>query len=907
MRSVVVLFNLLACLKLVQTASIYPFDSVNQYLSNSESDSSVSSKASVDLAHDDDEEEEEKEEEEDFVICIPTNSSRKTGIDIDKEFEENERSSLVQGYDDVIDNEDEETVTSVSKGCAETANDNVEEEEEEVEVIPPLFPRLVGIRNHALNCYASALLACLYNIPTVQEALFANVLRTLNEPNTSKYESLPVALATIFHKMRSTKSFIDLESYFVPAVKKTIKWKFEYMECVLDFWLRLSAAFPKEMTDLFKVETTENHFRESDRLLINSNNHLSNIILVCPSKKFKTIEKMLENDFIDEDAESFIISPEEQELYAHVLDGVIEEKVSIPSVTTFTITNAPKVLIFGIKRIYWDAETQEPVLNKTPLGFPETLNVNGEEYICSGNIEYDQFRRHYFAQNLDLLNDQWYVHDDKIVELIPDTTEAFNDLNDRFATNSCMVFYMKSSLIDEYVKGDASRLDIPFEVLTKLNSRSFKPQVKKTVQQAAEEVSEPSKKKRRRSVVETTAKEAVKVVEIEKSKKVVEDSKKRHRKGPDTEATLNKKVRGPFKKRGSEKKQVIDLEILESISNSESVEHTKERRVIGRSASKTKPHEKEESSKYFRSSLGEFADIKLGQHACFFDDESRNVYLEHVLVTLSRNPTVLEILFEEVKTKSPSDFIFRFTVVIMKILLGQREVSLAALTSELREIYGVSFDNVQSTWMDLSKLLPERIAPIPDLKLVVYEYDEPIEIVEESKCEYAKISPYMSRICPAGLKINGIYYDQEDPILAERTRRSIFKSDGVILPIGVNRFKHTSHLVDRPSFDNAPFCLNRGNRHISSYIGYDPSRRETISVHFNEADSADQVLLFYKGVPRFVPISEPLNKMVLQGLQQFSELILFPKLEDIGKEMPMLSDVPCILLDEFNIKEIPTK
>lgn len=879
-----------------------------------------------------------------FEICIPTNNSKTAAvIEIEEELVEEEDKSVKsqltrQNSDEVIDINDDDstdlTVTSANKeevrrldsvdsfsvNGTEIPEDQDEQEEEEVN--PPMFPHVVGIRNHALNCYASSLIACLYNIPLVQEALFANVLKNIDEPNTDRYECIATALSTIFYKMRSTKTFVDLETYFVPAVKRTINWDFGGLECALEFWGRFSAALPAEVSDLFKIDGVESHFRKSDNAFIKSENVSSNMIFVSPSKKYKSIEKLLEVDFIDEEAEDFTVFPEDQHLYAHLLDGPIEEKVNVNRRTTFRITNKPKVLIFGVKRVYWDASTNSSGLNTTILEFPENLKLNDEEYTCVGNVEYDSIRGHYFAQNLDLLNDQWYIHDDKKVEKIPDTTEAFADLSERFYTNSCLVFYIKTSLIDEYIENE-SKLAVPLPVIAKLTSRGRKSFFKRKRDVDPDNVIEipiapeaPQKITRRRlqNKQKIDANESVESVDVNETEIIV----KAQQEVPVVQDKI-KKVRGPYKKNVIRKKppaqakESTELQALDlTTSDNDKLIEATDIQTSEPSTAPEKPSKKFKSStliiketddglKYFRSSLGDVVDFRLGQNACMFIDQEHNVYLEHILVAISQNQTVVKILFEEVKTKSPSDFIFRFTLVILKILLGHGDVATAALTKELIEVYNFDFKDVRSTWTQLSQLLPEKISPIPSFKLIKYRNDEPVEIFEESQSDYITLRPYFCKPYPHGLNLNGVFTDIIDVEGPELFRRNIFKSDGVILPLKVSRIRND--LSGGATYDDSPIYIDTYDRTVYSYIGYDPSRKETFSVHWNAA-APTQVILFYKGMPRVVKISEELAKMIQHGLLRYSELILLARKDDLKQEMPMLSDVPRVLLDELNINQL---
>ena len=897
-----------------------------------------------------------------FEICIPTNNSKTAAvIEIEEERVEEEdksiRSQLTrQESDEVIDINDDDstdqTVTSANKeeirrldsvdsfSVNGTEIPEDEDEQEEEEVNPPMFPHVVGIRNHALNCYANSLIACLYNIPLVQEALFSNVLKNIDEPNTERYECIATALSTIFYKMRSTKTYVDLETYFVPAVKNTIQWDFGGLECVLEFWGSFSAALPAEVSDLFKVDGIESQFRKSDNVFIKSENVSSNMIFVSPSEKYKSIEKLLEVDFIDEEAEDFTVFPEDQHLYAHLLDGPIEEKVKVNRRSTFKITNKPKVLIFGVKRVYWDASTNSSGLITTTLEFPENLELNEEEYTCVGNVEYDPVRGHYFAQNLDLLNDQWYTHDDKKVDKIPDTNEAFTDLSERFYTKSCMVFYIKTSLIDEYIENE-SKLAVPLPVIAKLTSRGRKSFFKRKRDVDPDNIieipiapEEPQKITRRRlqnkRKIDTI--ESVESVDVNEPEIIV--------KAPQEEPVVQekiKKVRGPYKKNVIRKKpaqakesaelqaldltasasdndklaETSDIQISEStaapkLAETSDIQISEPSAAPEKPAKKFKSHnliirESDDGLKYFRSSLGDVVDFRLGQNACMFNDQEHNVYLEHILVALSQSQTVVKILFEEVKTKSPSDFIFRFTLVILKILLGHGDVSTAELTKELVEVYNFDFKDVRSTWTQLSQLLPEKISPVPSFKLIKYRNDEPVEIFEESQSDYITLRPYFCKPYPHRLNLNGVFTDIIDVEGPELFRRNIFKSDGVILPIKVSRIRNNPD--GGATYDESPIYIDTYDRTVYSYIGYDPCRKETFSVHWNAA-TLSQVILFYKGMPRVVKVSEELAKMIQHGLLRYSELILLAKKDDLKQEMPMLSDVPRVLLDELNINQL---
>ena len=866
------------------------------------------------------------EEEFFFEICIPTNTRKNVVTEIDHECEEaySESKEIIDINDDQIG----PSLSSVGKnGTLEYTSSIVVEQEQEGEdkdreqaddeqSIRTLFPRRIGIKNHALNCYASSLISCLYSIPSVHQALFSDFLKSIDEFDKKKNQSLTVALATIFYKMRFAKLTINLETLFAPTVKNVIGWKFKEMECVLEFWMRLSLALPVEIADLFKIEGTGNHFRKLDKVLIKSKDLQSNMILVSPSEDYNTIEKILKNDFVDEDADDYFIEPADQLEYQHVLSDVIDKNASIPSITTFKITNRPKILIFGIKRVYWNAETNSPALNTTPLGFPETLNINEEEYTCVSNIEFDSEREHYFAHNLDLLSDHWYVHDDRQVQRIPDTAAAFSNLSGRFATNSCMVFYVKKSSIDEYMN-DLTKIEIPTEVLAKLapkiknpvSARSEKlPSKRRRVKEQQQEEHEQDQEHEQEQ--EVSDEEEVKKKRVRRQKKYPEyvDSQKENFEVEIEEPVkLTKEQRKPksiestpssFKKFSKKQKDTINNSPNEPVSTAcESENDIIATPEVAESVAAVTQSIVEKPLAVPETENSKTADTRLTRLYCLFIDNPRITYLEHVLVSLSCNPAIIKVLFEEAKTKSPSDLIFKLSVVILKIISGHSNISIAALSDELKQNHNFTFRDIQGTWMDLARLLPEKISPIPHFKLVKYVKDEPVEMFTEANGDHVKLKPHKIKLYPNNINVNGIFYDSVDSESSDITLRSIFKSEGIVLPIGVNRFHHDPERG--VAFDDAPLCINSYDRTINSFIGFDPKRQEIFSVHWNSPNPS-KIILFYKNVPREIPIHDELLETIQLTLRHRSELIMFSRPEDQMKDMPTLSDVPRILLNELN-------
>ena len=761
-------------------------------------------------------------------------------------------------------------------------SDSVDVDDEETS----LFPHKVGIRNHALNCYASALISCLYNIPVVQMAVFDEVSRS----NLRKEESVTAALATIFYKMRFGKSFIDLEPFFMPTVKKTLGWEFGGLECVLEFWNQLSTALPES---LFQIELQENRFRKDDNVLIKSVSQKTNLILVSPSEKYRNIEEFLENNFVDEDAEDFIIEAKDKHEYPQLFkedsDAFLEDKVRITSKTSLTILNCPKVLIFGIKRVRWNPQTGSSEFHSTHLGFPEKLTINGEEYMIVGNVEYDSKKVHYFAQNHDLLDDQWYTHDDKIVSRIPDTEEAFDDLTSRFIHNSSMVFYVKSSLLDEFQDRDS--VEIPNDVITKLTSRNRSATLKR------KNIEEINKEIVAEIVEEVSVNEASKAqeeAEAQEEEKVVKTVKK---------------VRGPYKKRP---KTQVNIDINPSITkNQKEVQNSavKTEENITQTSMESATNNKVQKQKkmrltydldgtnFFRSSFGPVADFRLGSKPFLFSKDDRNTVLEPILMAFAFHPKAVIKLFESARTKSPNDFEFKFALTVLRILIGHMAVNTKELTRDLIENYQIDFSDFATVWRRVSQLLSQEISPSPDLKIVSYKDDEPMTIENIPNCDCYSLKPFKNLKCPRQLKFTGAAYDLIEDRNENLVRRNILKSDGVILSIPVTRLVRDL-TTNTTNYDSNPIQINNGPYLVYGFIGIDPDTRGKFAV-FSDLQGQERFLIYTAGLPIYKQKSPELADKIVNCMTRQSVLFFLTKAEDFNLEMPKLSDVPSILLDEM--------
>lgn len=715
-------------------------------------------------------------------------------------------------------------------------NSQIEEEEES---FLSLFPHTVGIRNHAYNCYASALISCLYNIPVVQMALYEEVSRS----DLRKDESVVTALATIFYKMRHGKSFIDLESFFVPAIRKSLGWEFGNIECVLEFWNQISETLPES---LFQIELQENRFRKSDQVLIKSDIQKSNLILVSPSKNYRNIEEILRDNFADEEAEDFIVEPKEIKDYPHLFgEGATSEvKISVPSRTTLTIKSCPKVLIFGVKRVRWNATTGTQEFDSTPLGFPEKLLINEEKYTIVGNVEYNEERVHYFAQNHDLWDDQWYIHDDKAVTRIPDTEEAFDDLTMRFIHNSSMVFYVKGSLLEEF--GTKESVEIPSDVITKLTIRSKR-------QNSTPELSGRVKRKRGgedKVFEEQELTVTEEIVESQESAEIVEEPVK----------SEVKKVRKPYKKR------------------------EKNSRV---------------KTTFFETRFGPMADFRLGTTPFLFHQDNRNSVLEPILMAFAAHPKAVRKLFESARYKTSADFEFKFALTVLSILTGNMAVQTVELSQILVERHGIYFGDIGSAWKRISSLLSQEISPLPNLKVITYKDDEPMSLENINNCDSFALSPFNLMPCPRELKFSGAAFNLVENRSERIMKLNILKSDeGLIIPLPVDRIiKHPEEL-DGLGFNTNPVQMNLGPYLIYGFITINPNTGNKQAV-LSDQGNRNRYFIYSAGTPGYMEKSTELQERVLGLLRHQSVLVLLSKPDDFYSEMPMLSDVPDNLISEL--------
>lgn len=736
-----------------------------------------------------------------------------------------------------------------------------------------IFPHKIGIRNHANNCYASALISCLYNIPIVQKALFDQV----SGSSLRKEESIAVALATIFYKMRFGRSFIDLEQFFIPAVKKEFTWEFGGIECVLEFWNQLSSALPEF---LFQFELQENRFRKSDNVLIKSFAQKSNLILVAPSKKYRNIEEFLEKDFVDEEAEDFIIESDDIKDYPHLFieSGIPipipeqQERLRIPSKTTLTILNCPEVLIFGVKRVRWNSETNSPEFDSTHLGFPEKLIVNSEEYTIVGNVEYDEGRIHYYSQNYDLLNDQWYIHDDKQVTRIPDTEEDFTELTRRFIHNSSMVFYVKSSSLELFKNKE--NVALSDELVMKLKTRS-------SAATSNNNLNLKRSRKRRADKVDNAN------LDCADDEPTIKDTK------------LVKKGRGSLKKRPKAAEPQETAEISDSdIGN-------KKPRIRKDLKSDLDLSEAKVCSSL---SFDQGPDFRLGSKQFLFSKDDGNDILEPILMAIAFHPRLVTKLFEIVarnESPTPTDFVFKFALVVLRILTGHMDISTRELFTILVENYSVEFSDIGTVWRKISQLISSEISSIPDLKVVKFKEDEPISIETFPRCDSYSLKPHKTIKITSGLVLSGPAYDS---ILDSgeggegRTfNRNILKcndeEEGIILPVPVERiFKDSA--TEKYIYDASPVQINTGSYLIYGCIGIDRNGNRTFAIYTDHLNQS-RYLFYASGILMYKEKSVPLQQMIIDLMKTQSSLFLLTKSDGFYEEMPMLSHVPKILINEL--------
>lgn len=780
-----------------------------------------------------------------------------------KNFENFENFENAESAESSFDVQNDEESFSLMSKTSETAHSEKESFS--------FFPHTVGIKNHALNCYASSLIACLYNIPLFHAVLFDTLKTDLKkEEPVLKRTSLTAALSTIFFKMRYKKWTVNLDTFFASALKKTIGWEFGEIECVLEFWSLFSDALPEEIRCLFKVDSIEHHYRKSDNILIKSISQQSNMILVSPSPKFLSIGDFLKNDFIDEDAENFVIHSEDQQEYSHVLDGrTIEENEEIPSKTTVSISSKPKILVFGVKRLYWNSETNSVEFNHHRLIFPKSLTIDGEEYTSMGGVLYDQGRIHYLGLNLDPFSDQVYLHDDHIVRMFKETDPEYLKMARNFALNNCLVFYVKNNSLEEY-RADPSKLNISQELVEFLTSRSVKSTGKAQKREVEENETTAGKMKKRRT-------------ETEESKEASEEFKQANEKVS--------RIVSPSRARKSYKKKTTFIKPLRQTKISNAEKSQAEEEVV------------KSPVKSARILADSFIDFKLGSLPFLFMGNRRNAVLETFLIAISRNPGAVRNLFEMTKDKPKQDIQFKIALMILRILIGRMDIDVSELSEELMTTYEIDFMFFSSAWTKLSQLLPKEISPIPDLKLIRYNFDEPVEMLEIQECDHFSIKPFKTLPVPMELKFSGPTVDfQEEPFpTGEVRRRCILKTSGIILPLAITRLIHSEG--KKPAYDANVVNFHDGEHIAYGCIGTIPEF-QTVFAIFLDNESNEKLYFYKRGIAHSVKIDANIAGLFTRLFRRQSNLIFMTRYEHFNQEIPMLSQIPKVFIDALNAETL---
>lgn len=318
-------------------------------------------------------------------------------------------------------------------------------EDENTTLTTTVYPHRVGIKNHNNNCYMNAIFSCLYSIPFFHSTVYKVIRELPVIPNRA--DSVLVALADIFVRMRMNKSAVGISSTMFPAIRNEMDWTVGGIHCALDFWLRFIEKMPQEFQEISRVQLKQNYFRKSDHVLIKSIDQIASYIDIPTPKSPLVFSQFVANKFLDVETEDFIIEVEDQREYSHILTGPITEKVNIPMYNTLTIENTPNVLIFNVKRQGWNPASGNPLLNTVPIIF-DNISIRGEVYWSLCAVLYNGETAHYYAVVNDSLTREYFIHNDaKItrIDVNSDEGQSRAHLSELFSQNSTMVFYVKAS------------------------------------------------------------------------------------------------------------------------------------------------------------------------------------------------------------------------------------------------------------------------------------------------------------------------------------------------------------------------------------------------------------------------------------------------------------------------------
>jgi len=752
----------------------------------------------------------------------------------------------------------------------------------------PLLRHNAGLVNHALNCYASSLLVGLYSIPVIQRSFYREVERASIIEVPRKDESITAAISTVFYKMSTLNSPIELRTFFAAALQETTGWQFGNIECVLEFWTLLSNVLPESITRNFQVRSQENHFRQaeenqyrpSEDLLIKSVSQVSNLIYAYP-QQYASVVDLIEASFLDQNVKEYIIEPVSQHEYPQIISEPISEKLVIPSYTTCTILELPNVLFFGVPRLNWNTRSGNPICNFARLEFTPTITINSEEYTLFGNIIYDPKRVHYYAHVYDALSEEWYQHDDRKVTRLSkgSRTKKFRE----YLLNhlSTMVFYVKSSLIEDFKIPE--NWIVSEAIAAQLSSR-YVPKKTTAVNDATKSSYKPSKDTPSDKSTDTTKKRSRKNVEIETEEpgsELVDDSKdhqlKQVKESSDIHANKKSKITTSKTKIITKKPENSLLPLI----------------VV---RAKDPAPEKEASSQPKNVASRYDPNMVLGTANYSFDENDRNTLLELVLMVLSRHSGSVRILFCHVSRADVdvSSTLFQFVLVILQMLLGEQNIKTGHLLVLFAKNHNLDFkhSNVKMALREISDaILPSQIIPSPNVKLILYDQDEPVEITNLKNCDYATIRPSEIIPCRKHLSIPGVIFDKID----EKTqfiRSRIFKTDGLMMCVQLTRIDPDG------SFDESPIKFLSSDYRIYGFIAYNSAKSKTYA-SFRDCNDPSQNFILTNGAHRHIPLTETSLKALEIGLMTQSVLLFFVPKSVTLLQLPIYSQVPRKLIGEL--------
>ena len=798
-----------------------------------------------------------------------------------------------------------------------------------------LYPRNVGIKNEAYNCYMNSIFSCLYNIPFFQNAVYRSVNEMKEFP--SKSESTLMALADIFVKMRMEKESLEISTTMFPALKHQMGWDVGNYECVLEFWERFAQTLPETVQAEFKIKTKVNFIRKSDGLLIKSVFDESNLmILPIPGQQEdSSISAMLEKKFRDDNPEDYIINSEDQGEY-NFIDVPITEKIHIPIYNTITIENTPNVLIFGLKRLGLDIKNNSQIFNGTEFKFDEELKINDELYCLVGGVIFDEVYSHYFAFNLDLGSGEIFIHNDNNVSHYFKSLAFIEYLDGKLKSKSVLTFYVKYSvwhaIAEELKQLVRFNADIPLSVLFETQKESVNLEVKEFFENSVSDYTDISNIQ----IMDSNVQKNTDDLEHNNnnynyspinSQKASENSKifplkvkKKIKKFEFEFQVFSCKTRGQKAKAHAQKKAQLESETLAQTQ----VHAQAQKNTLGQAQkyAQLESETLEQLKKRLKEFLAPiFAPIKLklknpkyelGAEHFNFDRHTETEYesfaLELVLSTFASNSSFLQSLFNSLVDSSDTKSLkYATAVVLIQMTTGGQEIDLIDLCKIIKNIENISFldseegrydEKVLQCFKFFCKHLDQSLIQMPQVKTV--EFLSGTQIDEARNCDDFILESFKSvpSLPNFEYSASGIIWDKNEN---GRINRSVLNATSIIFPIFIDR---QIVIDDTAFFSNGDIHLNfLGDYLVSGAIIYDKNTVNGLTSLLNQNLQKNLYLKYSKQLEgKFFKIlnvtqhTETQLKM-LEYFRQYSLVIICSKysLWNLDKNVK-LEDIPSHLI-----------